>query len=101
MILTLRKNTWHRSIFDSTKDDENFELALEYGDTVAHRVYREEAKAIDDIHEGILEVSGKEGPYDNYLLQTRNLSSCDEVISLTGKEQVMLPMFSMIPGKAG
>ena len=36
--------TCHRSSFDSVMDDNNFDLTLEYADSVARGVYREEAK---------------------------------------------------------
>ena len=59
--------TCHRSSFDSVMEDENFELATEYADTVAKRVYRDEAKQIEDIRKGIIEVSSKEEPYDVFI----------------------------------
>ena len=54
--------TCHRSSFDSILEDSDFEQACENADPIARRVYREEAKAIEDIRKGILEVSGKEPP---------------------------------------
>ena len=59
--------TCHRSSYDSVLDDENLEKVMEYADAVARKVYREEAKAIEDIRKGILEVSGKEPPYDIFI----------------------------------
>ena len=59
--------TCHRSSFDSILEDGDFEQACENADAVARRVYREEAKAIEDIRKGILEVSGKEPPYDIFI----------------------------------
>ena len=59
--------TCHRSSFDSILEDSDFEQACENADAVARRVYREEAKAIEDIRKGILEVSGKEPPYDIFI----------------------------------
>ena len=41
--------TCHRSSFDSIMDDSNFELVMENADVVARKVYREEAKAIEEI----------------------------------------------------
>lgn len=59
--------TCHRSSFDSIMDDENFEQVMENSDPVARKVYREEAKTIEDIRKGILEVSSKEEPYDIFI----------------------------------
>ena len=57
----------HRSSYESLLEDENLEKVMEYADAVARRVYREEAKAIEGIRKGILEVSGKEPPYDIFI----------------------------------
>ena len=59
--------TCHRSSFDSVLDDPNFEQACENGDVIARRVYREEARQIEELRKGIIEVSGKEAPYDIFI----------------------------------
>lgn len=59
--------TCHRSSFDSILEDGDFEQATENADAVARKVYREEAKAIEIIRRGILEISGKEEPYDIFI----------------------------------
>ncbi len=59
--------TCHRSSFDSLMDDPNFELVMEYADPIARRVYREEAKAIEELRKSILEVSSREEPYDVFI----------------------------------
>ena len=59
--------TCHRSSFDSVLEDSDFEQACENADTVTRKVYRDEAKAIEDIRKGLLEVSGKEPPYDIFI----------------------------------
>lgn len=59
--------TCHRSSYDSVMDDSNFEQAMENADIVAQKVYREEAKTIERIRKGILEVSSKEQPYDIFI----------------------------------
>ena len=59
--------TCHRSSFDSVMEDSDFEQALENADAVARRVYRDEAKAIEELRRGIVEVSGKEPPYDVFI----------------------------------
>ena len=64
---TKKVPTCHRSSFDSVMDDENFEKAMDYADAVARRVYREEAKAIEELRKSIIEVSGKEEPYDVFI----------------------------------
>lgn len=59
--------TCHRSSIDSIFEDSDFEQACENADTVARRIYRDEAKVIEDIRKGIIEVSGKEAPYDIFI----------------------------------
>lgn len=59
--------TCHRSSFESIFDDENFEQTLENADPLARSVYREEAKQIEEIRKGIIEVSAKEEPYDIFI----------------------------------
>ena len=59
--------TCHRSSFDSVMEDSDFEQALENADTVARRVYREEAKQIEEIRKGIIAVSANEAPYDIFI----------------------------------
>ena len=59
--------TCHRSSFDSVMSDSDFEQALENADAVARKVYRDEAKQIEEIRKGIIEVSGKEEPYDIFI----------------------------------
>ena len=59
--------TCHRVSFDSVMEDPDFDQACENADAVARRQYREEAKAIEDIRRGIIEVSGKEAPYEIFI----------------------------------
>lgn len=59
--------TCHRSSFESVEDDSNYEQACENADAVARRVYREEARQIETLRKRILEVSGKEEPYDVFI----------------------------------
>ena len=59
--------TCHRSSFDSILEDTDFEQACENADVVARKIYRDEAKQIEEIRKGILEVSGKEEPYDIFI----------------------------------
>lgn len=59
--------TCHRSSFESVMDDDNFDQVMENSDSVSRRVYREEAKSIENIRKGIIEVSNKEEPYDIFI----------------------------------
>lgn len=59
--------TCHRSSFESLMEDDNYEQALENADAVARKVYREEAKQIEELRKGIIEVSAKEEPYDIFI----------------------------------
>ena len=72
--------TCHRSSFDSVMEDSDFEQACENADAVARRVYREEAKAIEDIRRGIIEVSGKETPYDIFICYKETHENGDRTI---------------------
>ena len=59
--------TCHRSSFESVLDDPNYEQACENADAIARRVYRDEARQIEELRKGIIEVSGKEDPYDIFV----------------------------------
>lgn len=72
--------TCHRSSFDSVMDDENFEMVMETSDSVARKVYREEAKAIEELRKGIVEVSSKEDPYDIFICYKETDENGDRTI---------------------
>jgi len=59
--------TCHRSSFESIMEDSDFEQALENADIDARKVYREEAKQIEEIRKGIIAVSANEEPYDIFI----------------------------------
>ncbi len=59
--------TCHRSSFDGVLDDPNFEMVMEYSDLASRTVYRKEAKEIERLRMGIIEVSSKEEPYDIFI----------------------------------
>ena len=59
--------TCHRSSFDSVMDDSDFDRVMENSDTVARGLYREEAKQIEELRKGIIEVSSKEEAYDIFI----------------------------------
>ena len=59
--------TCHCSSFESVMEDENLEKIMDCADVAARKVYRDEAKAIEEIRKGIVEISGKEPPYDIFV----------------------------------
>ena len=59
--------TCHRTVLSSILDDSDFDMACENADGVAKRLYREEAKAIDRIQQGILKIVEDEEPYDVFI----------------------------------
>lgn len=59
--------TCHRSSFDSVMDDENFDRACEYAGIEARALYREEAKQIEELRRGIIEISSSQDPYDIFI----------------------------------
>lgn len=59
--------TCHRTSLESIFDDSNFDLAQEYADSVAQRLYREEAKEIDRLQKAILDIAKNEKPYDIFI----------------------------------
>lgn len=59
--------TCHRSSFDCVLEDSNFQMVMEYSDTLSRAVYREEAKEIERLRVDIIAVSSKEEPYDIFI----------------------------------
>lgn len=59
--------TCHRSSFVSIMDDQDFDMVMEYSDPSSRAIYRDEAKAIEELRVGIIEVSSKEDPYDIFI----------------------------------
>ncbi len=72
--------TCHRSSFSSVMDDANLELALEYADPMSRRLYREEAIALEELRKGIIEVSGKEEPYDIFICYKETAGSGERTL---------------------
>ena len=72
--------TCHRSSFESVLDDANFEQACEYNDAIARRVYRDEARQIEELRKRIIEVSGKEEPYDIFICYKETAENGDRTI---------------------
>ena len=59
--------TVNRAQLSSIYSDENYKNALNYADPLQKEIYEAEAKAIDDIQKGILEISAKEKPFDIFI----------------------------------
>ncbi len=59
--------TVNRAQFTSIFMDEDYKSALQYADTAQREVYEAEARAIDEIQKGILEISSKEEPFDVFI----------------------------------
>lgn len=67
MVIARKIPTCHRLSFDSIMDDQNFDMVMECSDPTSRAVYRDEAKAIEELRIGIIEVSSKEEPYDIFI----------------------------------
>ena len=59
--------TCHRTSYDAIVTDEYYKEALRYADVLQRSVYEREAKLIDEIQRGILQVSAKEEPFDVFI----------------------------------
>ncbi len=59
--------TCHRSSYDSIMDDPDLDKVLDNADSAARKLYQEEARQIEKLRKDILEVSGKEDPYDIFI----------------------------------
>ena len=66
--LTHRKiATCHRTQFKSILEDADYLSALEHADFMQKPVFEAEAKYIDTVQKGILEISNKEEPFDVFI----------------------------------
>lgn len=63
----IRKPTVNRTQFTSVFADENYKAALQYADEAQRQLYEEEAKQIDGIQKGILDISNQEAPFDVFI----------------------------------
>ena len=59
--------TVNRAQYTSIFADEDYKAALEYADANQKAIYQKEARAIDKIQKGILEISQKEEPFDVFI----------------------------------
>lgn len=62
-----RVPTVNRAQYTSIFDDEDYKAAIQYADATQRVVYEAEAKAINEIQKGILEISQKEEPFDVFI----------------------------------
>ena len=59
--------TVNRAQYTSIFDDDNYKLAIKYSDISQKILYEKEARAINEIQKGILEISQKEEPFDIFI----------------------------------
>ena len=62
-----RVPTVNRAQYTSIFDDEDYKSALKNADVLQRSLYEDEAKAINEIQKGILEISTKEEPFDVFI----------------------------------
>ena len=62
-----RVPTVNRAQYTSIFDDEDYKSAVQYADAAQRVVYEAEAKAINEIQKGILEISQNEEPFDVFI----------------------------------
>lgn len=62
-----RVPTVHRAQYTSVYVDDNYKKAVEYADDEQKEIYEAEAAKIDEIQQGILEISSKEDPFDVFI----------------------------------
>ena len=59
--------TCHRTLFESITSDAEYLAAIEYADPLQKAIYEREAKAINDIQNGILNIVKNEEPFDVFI----------------------------------
>lgn len=62
-----RVPTVNRAQYMSVSADEDYKSALKYADAYQRAIYEQEAKTINEIQKGILEISSKEEPFDIFI----------------------------------
>ena len=62
-----RVPTVNRTQYTSVFNDEDYKSAIRYADAAQRTVYETEAKAINEIQKGILEISQREEPFDVFI----------------------------------
>ncbi|MGN0313561.1 MAG: TIR domain-containing protein, partial [Fusicatenibacter sp.] len=79
--------TCQRTLPESIMDSSNFEMACEYADGVARKLYREEAKAIDRLQRDILAIVANEEPYDVFICYKETDNSGNRTVdSVLGRD---------------
>lgn len=59
--------TVNRAQYTAIYDDDNYKSALKYADIARKLVYQQEAKQINEIQKGILDISQREEPFDVFI----------------------------------
>ena len=72
--------TCHRSSFDSVFDDPDYEQVYDNADVVSRKVYRTEAKRIEDIRRSVVAVSNNEVPYDIFICYKETAENGDRTL---------------------
>ena len=72
--------TCHRVSFESIMEDADFENVMDNSDSLSRSVYRDQAKQIEEIRKGIIEVSGKEQPYDIFICYKETNENGDRTV---------------------
>ena len=67
-----RVPTVNRAQYTSVFADENYKAALQYADSYQRSVYEAEARTIDEIQRGILNISQQEEPFDVFICYKEN-----------------------------
>lgn len=70
-----RVPTVNRTQYTSVFADEDYKSAVKFADSAQRVIYEKEAKAIDEIQKGILEISQKEEPFDVFICYKETDSS--------------------------
>lgn len=59
--------TCHRASYDVVTADDDYKLAIQYADVIQRGIYEEQAKQIDNIQKGIIDLAQKEDSYDVFI----------------------------------
>ena len=59
--------TCHRTSFDSIRSDIDYQAAIDYSDPSQQILYEEEAREIDRLQKGILNIAKSEKPFDVFI----------------------------------
>ena len=59
--------TCHRASYDVVTVDDDYKMAIQYADVIQRGIYEEQAKQIDNIQKGIIDLAQKEDSYDVFI----------------------------------